>query len=323
MKSSKVFKVGGLAVGGVLVAGMLGAGMNGTPVSWAKRTVLESLGKGTPAVQTAFYEGQSEGGTLLHFVKRPAATEPSPEDIEAKKHPSPPGKPEDVGRPSTKEEMIDHCMQDPNCRQKLQEAKKGKRPAKGRPAATGPSPEDIEDKKMGKPAMGNPQGPRSELVPLSASSLLAWLNPLNPSVAEAAGFNAFADFSRPKGQYGALRIGTFGGYQTGTYWPYIGPYYPAHTATYANSENKSFVQMVVSLPTAGFYLVEHKGGRGSTKLRHLNAGPIINAWDYTQTPCDPCYYVDIDWYDAGYHYWYFWSVQNTMKIMGGTVRSYP
>jgi len=302
---------------------MLGAGMDGTPVSWAKRVVLESLGAGTPAVQTAFYEGQSKEGTLLHLVKRPAATGPSPEDMEAKKHPSPPGKSEDVGRPSTKEEMIQHCMQDPTCRQKLQEAKKGKRPANARPAATGPSKEDIDQQKMGKPALGNPQGPQSELVPLSAASLLAWLNPLNPSVAEAA-WGTSLDPKRTRGEYGAISIGTYGGFQTGNDYPLIGPYYDAHTANYANSEDKAFALLRANtIPTAGFYLVEVQGSKASTKLRHLNGGPIISAWDYTQTACTTCYYTDIDWYDPGYHYWYFWSVANTMRIYGATIRSYP
>ena len=244
--------------------------------------------------------------------------------IEAQKHPSPPGKPEDVGRPSTKEEMIQHCMQQPSCRQKLQEAKKGKRPAKGRPAATGPSPEDIEDKKMGKPVMGNPQGPLSELVPLSGSALLAWLNPFNPNVAEAAAGGGAVDPSRTKGTFGGVSMATYGGGQNGNSWPFIGSDYSSYIPNYATSESKAMVILrASSIPTSGFYLVEIRGTKSSTKLRHLNNGPIIETWDYSNTACSTCYYTDIDWYDAGYHYWYFWSVGRYMSIYGATVRSYP
>jgi hypothetical protein len=252
----------------------------------------------------------------------PAATQEAPEEIEAKKHPSPPGKPEDAGKPRTKEQMIQTCMKEPSCRQTFQEAQKGKRPAKVRPAATQPSPEEVEMQKYPSPPRDNHEGPHSERTFFSWSSLLAWFNPFHPEVAEADDFSVTVDTSRPQSAFSSLSIGSYGGFQHSSWrGPRIGPDYPGLFASYPNTENKSFILLKAKIPTPGWYLVEIQGQPGRAKLRHQYGGPIIQSWDKMQ--CDYwCNYTTIEYFDAGTHYLYFWSVANSMTIEKATVSSY-
>lgn len=103
---------------------------------------------------------------------RPAAPGPSPEEEALKKLP-PPARPEHLQQPS-KEEMEQRCMQNPNCRQKLEQFKQGKRPSTPLPAATAPSPEEKQLKQLPPPAQAvPPAGPRSEVTPGATDWLLS------------------------------------------------------------------------------------------------------------------------------------------------------
>ena len=102
-----------------------------------------------------------------------------------------------------------------------------------------------------------------------------------------------------------------------------GPSYPSPFINYANSENKSFVYIKVPIPTAGWYLIEVRGNKAHAKLRHQNNGPIINTWDHTDISCSTCYYTTIDYFDPGNHYFWFWSIANTLYIYGVSAHNYP
>jgi hypothetical protein len=51
------------------------------------------------------------------------------------------------------------------------------------------------------------------------------------------------------------------------------------------------------------------------KLRHQYAGPSLATWDYLSKGCgfSICHYQTLDYYPAGYQYWYVWADQ---KVLG-------
>lgn len=320
MKSGTFYRLG-LVVFGSITGGLLLTNLNSTTVKWMQDVFIAPLsGSPTKFLVAPYRDGFFEGS--LQLAKNlPATTHPSPEEIQAQDHPLPPGKPENLGRPSTKEQMIHNCMQQPSCRKNFQEAKSGKRPVRGRPAATQPSPEEQELKKLPPPIMGDPKGPRSGLGPISDGEILAWLNPFQPSLAEAQAYSWAVNPLRPNAQQGSLRMATYGGYQYANRYPIIGPRFPwnNHTA----SENKSFVYFPTSIPTAGWYFIEVLAGPAQTKLRHNYSGPIIAAWDHSTTSCYQCYYTTVEYLEAGWHYFYFWSVARDIYIYSVAMESYP
>jgi len=317
MNVPRFFRFGVVGIGGIIV-GLLALGFYSTPTIWLQDRLIESLG-----VNVAKMHGEQPTGDLapIQLTKNlPAAKQAAPEEIQAQQHPLPPGKPEDFGRSTTKGQMIQNCMQQPLCRQRLQEAKSGKRPVKGRPAATQPSPEEQEQKKLPPPAIGTPQGPMSDLPSPSGSSLVAWLNPFQPSVAEAQDFSLALNPFRYNQFKSAGWMATYGGYQWRSQYPIIGPNYPWNTSW---TENKSYVHYVVVAPSSGWYLLEIRAGSAQTKLRHQYNGPIIGEWDHTNTSCTLCYYTTVEYLEAGNQYFYFWSVANNPYVYGVTVESYP
>jgi hypothetical protein len=255
-------------------------------------------------------------------VPRPAAPGPSPEEQFQKQLP-PPAKPEELKAPA-QTDMESRCMQNPKCRQKLEQAKQGKRPAKPLPAATEPSPEEKLQKSLPPPAQGiPPQRPRSQ-VPGPMDWLFSWLDPLTPEQAWAqSGFNlTFTPNSRSSSSpYGYL--GLYGGYISGNSTSYT--LYSPYSTTQPSSENKPFVFISTSLPAAGYYLIDVVASASLVKLRHQYNGPILETWD-SRGGCgsSTCHYVTVDYYAAGGQYWYFWAdPTNHAYFYSVTIKSYP
>ena len=275
---------------------------------------------GTALLFNGYTEAQPPPGVK---VPRPAAAGPSPEEDAQKKLP-PPAKPGEVRAPNVAD-MEQHCMKNPKCRQKMEQAKQGKRPAKPLPAAKEPSPEEKLQKSLPPPAQGvPPAGPRSQ-VPGPVERFFSRLNPFNPEQAWAqSGFNlTFTPDNRySQSPYGY--IGLYGGYTYSTVtWYRLHNYYSTNSST---TEQKPFIYLSTNLPAEGYYLVDVQTSPSLTKLRHQYNGPILETWDY-QSGCGSsiCHNVTVDYYAAGYQYWYFW----IDPAVGGayfysiTIKSYP
>lgn len=64
-------------------------------VGWIPDVLFKFVGVNPEELQTAKHEGESGITALMQLAKNlPAATQDAPEEVEAKKHPLPPGKPE-------------------------------------------------------------------------------------------------------------------------------------------------------------------------------------------------------------------------------------
>jgi hypothetical protein len=257
---------------------------------------------------------------------RPAATSQSPEEARLKQLPPPA---QQLGRPS-KADLMTRCQQRPACRAKLDMAQKGQKPATLRPAATGPSPEELKLKKL--PAPATPVTPRRfqrsglNLWPLDR--LLAWLNPFRPAVAEAQ--SAVSVYLTPQNPMVASPFSfiTFNGVMVG-----LGGLYSFYSSTIItdspNTENKSYVYIYFTAPATGWYIIDVRASYGAAnvpaKLRHQNAGPIIETWDVGSVPCTAsiCDYATMEYLQQGVHSFYFYSATHPYNPNSVSIESYP
>ena len=242
---------------------------------------------------------------------RPAATGPSPEEQSYKELP-PPAKPGEV-EAQAKIPLEQYCMKNAKCRQKLEQARQGKRPAVTLPAAAGPSPEEKTYKSLPPPAMG-PQG----RVPGPVERFFSWINPFAPATAMAQLYFYSSPSSTPipaegltftptkrysSSPYGSLTI--YGGY-AGTSSAYFG-LLNSHSTPAAYADNKPYIMLVANLATAGNYLIDIAMSSSIINLRHQSGGPILETWDLSKgCGSSICHYQTVDYYSAGYQYWYVW-----------------
>lgn len=254
---------------------------------------------------------------------RPAATGPSPEEAQLKQLPAPA---QQVGRPA-KADLVSRCQQRPACRAKLEMAQKGQKSATPRPAASSPSPEEQEFRKLPPPAQ--PVTPRrfqqSGPGPWPWDRLLAWLNPFRPPVAEAqAGFSVYLT---PRDHlvvsYGYLSI--WGSVMHGT--TYLGTYilYPNYTTPARSVENKPFVETSFQVPATSWYIIDVRASNASTKLYHYPSQSVIETWPAGSVPCAGfvCDYVTAEYLQQGSHYFYFYSPTNSYSFHSVSIESYP
>jgi hypothetical protein len=253
----------------------------------------------------------------------PAATGPSPEENAQKQLP-PPAKPSELRVP-TQADMESHCMQNPKCRQKLEQAKQGKRPAAPLPAATEPSPEEKLQKSLPPPAQGLPLGgPRSHL-PGPVERFFSLLDPLMPGTAYAQ--TGFAVTLTPANRVVGIPfafLGLYGGYISGSQHYY--------TLTYGSTpstltQNKPYVYIQTNLSVAGYYLIDVVAGPSLTKLLQWPSNQILETWDY-RAGCgglSTCHHVTVDYYAAGYQNFYFWADPTVWgtQFYSVTIKSYP
>lgn len=221
-------------------------------------------------------------------------------------------------------------MKSPKCRAKLEQAKQGKRPATALPAATGPSPEQKLQQSLPPPAGGlMPMGPKSHM-PGPVERFFSLLNPFTPDSAWAQ--TPLSLTYTPANMYNAsanAAIGLFGGYSYGNY-PFYTLYNVYSTNTGVMTENKPYVYLHVSIPAAGYYLIDVVASPSLTKLRHYDyslSSPILETWDY-RAGCggsSTCHYVTVDYYAAGSHIWYFWADPTVYStyFYSITIKSYP
>lgn len=256
-------------------------------------------------------------------VLRPAATGPSPEEALQRQLP-PPAKPEELRTP-TQAEMENACNQNPKCRAKLEQAKQGKRPAKPLPAATEPSPEERMQQSLPPPAQGlPPMGPRSS-IPGQAERFFSWLNPFTPDQAWAqiTGNATFTTVNRVGGIPAGI-IGLYGGVLSGSSNTYVMP--NNHLAASMSTETKPYVHLYFYTGT-GNYIIDFEASPSFTKLRHQPNGPILDTWDYRTSGCGStvCHYVTVDYYEAGWHNWYFWAdpTASGVNFYSVTIKRYP
>jgi hypothetical protein len=250
---------------------------------------------------------------------RQAATGPSPEETQLKQLPAPA---QQVGRPS-KAELLGRCQQRPACRAKLDMAQKGQKPAIIRPAATSPSPEELDLRKLPPPA--TPVMPRrfqrSELDLGPWDRLLAWLNPFHPPVAEAQ--SAVSVLLTPQNRYVASPYSSLSLYGVG-YW---GSYYlsSSFSTVTPSAENKPFAWTVFVAPAPGWYIIDVRAGSAAAKLRHQSGGSIIETWDVGSVPCSGgvCDYATMEYLQQGGHSFYFYSPTSHYYFYSVSIESYP
>lgn len=259
---------------------------------------------------------------------RPAATGPSPEENLQKQLP-PPAKPEELRAP-TQADMETHCLQNPKCRAKLEQAKQGKRPVTPLPAATEPSPEEKFLKSLPPPAQGlpptGPMGPKSH-IPGPVERFFSLLNPFTPDLAWAQ--TGFSVILTPQSAYSATPYGYLiisGAYICCNAKDSVGLINSGYTIPSPYTDNKPYVFLVTSFPAAGYYLIDVMATASLAKLRHQYNGPILETWDY-RAGCgaSTCHYVTVDYYAAGWQNFYFWA-DPTMwgtYFYSITIKSYP
>lgn len=251
---------------------------------------------------------------------RPAATASTPEEQSLKQLPTPPA-PEEV-EAQAKIPLEQHCLSNPKCRAKLEQAKQGKRPAVILPAATEPTPEEKWQKSLPPPPVG-PQGS----IPGRFEGLFSWLNPFAPSPAwgQTSYFSTSSTSTStnlsattttvwpltysPTKRSSTSPVGSItfnGGNLLGT-----ASYYTMSNTTAVPSpytENKPYALVTVYLPSAGSYLLDISATPSILKLRHQAGGPIIETWDLAKgCGASICHYQTVDAYAAGYQYWYIWA----------------
>jgi len=250
---------------------------------------------------------------------RPAATAQSPEEAQLKQLPP---AAQQVGRP-TKAQVLSLCQQRAGCRAKLDIAQKGQKPATVRPAATSPSPEEVELKKL--PAPATPVTPRrfqrSGLGLWSLDGLLAWLNPFRPTVAEAQA--AVSVYLTPQNRSVASPYSTL--ILVGVY--YWGPYYfsPGYNIGHPVSETKPYAATNFTAPVSGWYIINVRAGNAAAKLRHYPSNLIIETWDPAAVPCSygSCDYATLEYLQQGYHTFYFYSPTHGYNFYSVSIESYP
>lgn len=252
---------------------------------------------------------------------RPAATSQSPEEAQLKQLPP---AAQQVGRP-TKAQVLSLCQQRAGCRAKLDIAQKGQKPATVRPAATSPSPEELELKKL--PAPATPVTPRrfqrSGLGLWSLDGLLAWLNPFRPTVAEAQA--TVSVYLTPQNPLVASPYSYL--YLYGVSYSPSRSYYFSSSYSTGNpgAENKPFVYTVFTAPATGWYIIDHRAGSAAAKLRHPYGGGIIETWDAGSVPCAAgiCDYATMEYLQQGVHYFYFYSPTHGYYFYSVSIESYP
>jgi hypothetical protein len=210
---------------------------------------------------------------------RPAATGPSPEEAQLKQFPA---SVQQVGRPS-KADLLARCQQRPVCRAKIEGAQKGKKPATVRPAATTSSPEELELKKI--PAPVTPVTPRRfqrsgiDMRPLD--SLLAWLNPFRPPVAEAQ--SAVSVYLAPQNPIVSSPYSLVYLCGVNSYYG-IKTLYSGNSTPSPSAENKPYVYTYFTAPASSWYIIDFRTSHSAAKLRHQTSGPIIETWDLGSVP---------------------------------------
>jgi len=252
---------------------------------------------------------------------RPAATAQSPEGAQLKQLPAPA---QQVGRPS-KAELLARCQQRPTCRAKLEAAQKGQKPATLRPAATSPSPEVQQLKKL--PAPVQPVTPRRfqrGTSLWSLNGLLAWLNPLRPPVAEAqAGVSIYLTPQNPYVRVPDSHLRLYGIHM------FPGNYHltPNVTVLSTTTENKPFVYIEFSAPASGWYIIDVRASSAAAKLLHGSgtSQSIIETWAAGSVPCSAsiCDYATMEYLQQGFHYFYFYSPTHVYTFYSVSIESYP
>lgn len=265
---------------------------------------------------------------------RPAATSPSPEGAQLKQLLAPA---QQVGRPS-KSELLARCQQRPACRAKLDAAQKGQKPATVRPAATSPSSEALELKKLPTPA--TPVTPRrfqgSGLGLRPLNGLLAWLNPFRPPVAEAqqvkqltpmiAASTRVSIYLTPQNPY--IRVPDSHLRLYGIHM-FPGNFHstPNVTVPSTTTENKPFVYIEFSAPASGWYIIDVRASSAAAKLLHGSgtSQSIIETWAAGSLPCSAsiCDYATMEYLQQGFHYFYFYSPTHVYTFYSVSIESYP
>lgn len=251
---------------------------------------------------------------------RQAARGPSPEEAQLKQLPPPA---QQVGRPA-KADLLTRCQQRPACRAKLEMAQKRQPPATPRPAATSPSPVELELKKLPPPVQ--PVTPRRfqrgarGLSPMDG--LLAWLNPFRLPQAEAQ--TAVSMYLTPQNWVVSSPysyLGLYGVIYDATYYHF----HAGYSTPWSAVENKPFVRTLFTAPASGWYIIDVRATSAAAKLRHQYSGPIIETWDAASVPCTGgiCDYATMEYLQQGAHYFYFYSPTTSYLFYSVSIESYP
>ncbi len=263
---------------------------------------------------------------------RPPTTVESPEVVQHKQLPTPA---QQVGRPS-KAELLARCQQRPACRAKLEAAQKGQKPPTVRPAATIPSREELELKKL--PAPIAPVTPRrfqrSGLGLSPWDWLLAWLNPFRQPVAEAQQlkpltpmipvYTGVSVYLTPQNPYVATPTSAL--YLWGvTLQSRFGYWLDNRNSTFTGqAESKPYVFTLFRSPAAGWYVIDHRASSAATKLNH-GPGAIVDTWDVGSAPCSAgiCDYATMEYLQPGEYHFYFYSPTHGYYFYSVSIESYP
>lgn len=259
---------------------------------------------------------------------RQAARAESPDEPQ-RKQARPPASPQRLAKPS-KADLVALCQRQPACRAQLVAAQKGQKPATVRPAAAGPSPEELELKKLLPPATpGTPRrAPRSGLGVWPLDGLVAWLNPLGPRMAEAE--SAVSVYLTVQHAAAGSNYLSLHGVTKNANDPYVWLLASVTTGS-ANAENKATVQTRFRAQTSGYYIIHHRASSAAAKLRHNHGGPLIGDWAPGSVPCSPqlgagidfCDYVTVEYLEQGRHDFYFYAPGTHCLFASVSIVSYP
>lgn len=208
----------------------------------------------------------------------------------------------------TKQEKLELCARNPQCRANLEAANQGKHPQPIPPVVPG-SPEDKAHRLPVPPKAQPPKGPRSELQPQSSLSLLSWLNPFSVSEAEAQtpppGFplRAEAPFYIVPGKlevrnYGGMTRG--GDYYLYTSWP--GP------ANITGNNGRNYIPFYFNAPAQGYYIIDVTGTPARAHVNiPWNVPKPYDYQDFSNLPAGTeTHYAHLPYLAAGGHWFYFW-----------------
>jgi len=316
-----------LSMTGILVIGTVTPSVNSFLFNWMRIPPMESLLGGTPSpdlplnITYATNVGKTGIPSLeLAKVLSPVKGE-SPEELELKKNPPPPHP--EQGEAKSKADLMRACGQQPQCRQKLNEAKNKGMSKKPLPANSSKSPEELELDKFPAPVLPSDGMGRqkSDLQLFSPhTSLVGWLNPFSPSEAHAQ-----TDVSirlTPCNKRHSLAGLAFWGVDL----PFSNPYarFVPLTKTRASSTNYlPYLSMYFNAPSTGWYILSFRATRAAASLRHDYSGPILETWDFMSEPNGWYDYVTIEYLAQGSHTFVWWGTQGWPHLASVTITSFP
>lgn len=319
MLKPKTLKIMGCLVG-FLAIGILTGELPITSVGLIKNSLRQDFALKATMANTStseFLEGSSQVAKNL----LPGGKRESPEELELKKNPPPPHP--EQGEARSKADLMRACGQQPQCRQKLNEAKNKGKSKKPLPANTGRSPDELDlDKFPAPPLPAEGMHRQKSHLPVFSDEtpLVGWLNPFLPSMAQAQ-----TDVSirlTPCNKRHSLAGIAFSGVDL----PFSNPYarFVPLTKTRASYTNYlPYLSMYFNAPATGWYILSFRATRAAASLRHQYSGPVLETWNFMSEPNGWYDYVTIEYLAQGSHTFVWWGTEGWPHLASVSITSFP